>query len=105
MRSKRQLHHFPGDAAYAFFHVEYHAPSMRRILLIAIPVAVLGGVFLAARTIDLMALADMTGQRSVGGKSFWGDSTPQDGPPPGFAFLGRTELSEDPPGMRILSRR
>jgi fermentation-respiration switch protein FrsA (DUF1100 family) len=62
----------------------------------------LAGAFYGARVVDRMAVAYLTGQRRVAGEGFWGEPVPEDGPVPGYAFLGFTRASEDPPGMRLL---
>jgi dipeptidyl aminopeptidase/acylaminoacyl peptidase len=49
-----------------------------------------------------MALSYLTGQRRIPGRDFFGQPVKSDGPVPGFAFLGRTTPSEDPPGIRVL---
>jgi len=52
-----------------------------------------------------MAVSYMTGQRRVVGEGFWGEAIPGDGPVPGYAFLGFTRPSDDPPGLRITRPR
>ena len=49
-----------------------------------------------------MAVNYLTGQRRVAGEGFWGEQIPAAGPVPGYAFLGFTRPSEDPPGLRIM---
>ena len=55
-----------------------------------------------AYTLDRMALSYLTGQRRVPGRDFFGTPVRDGGPVPGFAFLGRTQRSESPEGLRIL---
>jgi len=82
--------------------VRYHAPSMRKVLVLVLTLVLAIGFFFGARTIDRMALAYTTGQRRVAGEGLWGEEIPNDGPVPGYAFLGFTRRSEDPPGIRIV---
>ncbi|HXV60615.1 MAG TPA: CocE/NonD family hydrolase, partial [Vicinamibacteria bacterium] len=70
-------------------------------LLAVLGAALLAGAIFAARTVDRLALAYLTGQRRVAGQDFSGDNLPLDGPVPGYAFLGITRPSEEPPGMVI----
>ena len=74
---------------------------MKKLLLALVAVVVGGGIFFGVRTVDRMAVSYMTGQRRVVGEGFWGESVPNDGPVPGYAFLGFTRPSEDPSGLRI----
>ena len=75
---------------------------MKKLLLAIAAVIVGGGLFFAVRTVDRMAVSYMTGQRRVAGEGFFGETIPVDGPVPGYAFLGFTRPSEDPPGLRIV---
>jgi len=75
---------------------------MKKVLLWALAVLVAAGALFGARTIDRLAVGYMTGQRRVAGEGFWGESVPDDGPVPGYAFLGFTRPSDDPPGFRIM---
>ncbi len=63
--------------------------------------ALLSALFFGARAVDRMAISYLTGQRRVAGEGFWGEAVPKDGPVPGYAFLGFTRPSTDPPGMRL----
>jgi fermentation-respiration switch protein FrsA (DUF1100 family) len=80
----------------------YHPSPMKRALLILFAAALLGGAVFGARAVDRMAVSYLTGQRRVAGEGFWGESIPEEGPVPGYAFLGFTRPSEDPPGMRLV---
>jgi fermentation-respiration switch protein FrsA (DUF1100 family) len=51
--------------------------------------------------VDRIALFYLTGQRRIPGRDFWGEPVRSDGPTPGFAFLGRTEPSENLPGVKV----
>jgi hypothetical protein len=51
--------------------------------------------------VDRIALSYLTGQRRTAGRDFWGEPVRSDGPTPGFAFLGRTEPSENIPGVKV----
>jgi fermentation-respiration switch protein FrsA (DUF1100 family) len=64
--------------------------------------ALLAGAVYGARAVDRMAVSYLTGQRRVVGEGFWGEPVAEDGPVPGYAFLGFTRPSEDPPGMRLV---
>ena len=55
-----------------------------------------------AYTLDRMALSYLTGQRRVPGRDFFGATVRDGGPVPGFAFLGWTQRSENPEGVKIL---
>ena len=61
-------------------------------------VAAVGGAYM----VDRLAVGYMTGQRRVAGEGFFGETIPPDGPVPGYAFLGFSRPSEDPPGFRIV---
>ncbi len=78
---------------------------MKKLAFALVFLALLGGAFFGARTVDRMALAYITGQRRVPGQDFFGDPVKAGGPVPGFAFLGFTRPSDDPPGMRIVRAR
>lgn len=52
--------------------------------------------------VDRVSLTYLTGQRRVPGHDFWGGEVRSGGSVPGFAFLGRTEPSENLPGVKIL---
>lgn len=78
---------------------------MKKLVLLLLVLTLLAGAFLAARSTDRMALAYITGQRRVPGQDFFGDPVPDAGPVPGFAFLGFTRPSDDPPGMSIVRAR
>jgi hypothetical protein len=75
---------------------------MKKALLVLVALALLAGAFFGARTVDRMAIAYLTGQRRVAGEGFWGEAIPDTGPVPGYAFLGFTRPSDDPPGMRLV---
>ncbi len=75
---------------------------LKKLVFGALALAVLTGAFVGARAVDRMALAYLTGQRRVAGEGFWGEAVPQEGPVPGYAFLGFTRPSSDPPGMRLV---
>lgn len=75
---------------------------MKKLLLAIVAIVVAAGLYFGARTVDRMAVAYMTGQRRVVGEGFWGEAIPKDGPVPGYAFLGFTRPSEDPPGLVIM---
>ena len=55
----------------------------------------------ASYFVDRMALGYLTGQRRIPGRDFAGGAVRAGGAAPGFAFLGPTEPSEDPPGVRV----
>ena len=75
---------------------------MKKLFLAVVAIVIGGGVYFGARTVDRMAVNYVTGQRRVAGEGFWGEPIPEDGPVPGYAFLGFTRPSEDPPGLRIM---
>lgn len=74
---------------------------MRRWVKAFLILVLLAGIFFAGRFVDTMALSYLTGQRRVAGQGFWGDDVRQDGPVPGYAFLGFSRPSEDPRGLRL----
>jgi fermentation-respiration switch protein FrsA (DUF1100 family) len=76
--------------------------TLKKLLYLAIALAVLAGAFYVGRAVDRMAVAYLTGQRRVAGEGFWGEKVPDGGPVPGYAFLGFTRPSSDPPGMRLV---
>lgn len=78
---------------------------MKKLVLFVVILGLLGGAFIGVRTVDRMALAYITGQRRVPGEDFFGDAVSDNGPVPGFVFLGFTRPSDDPPGMRIVRLR
>lgn len=73
----------------------------RRILLLSAAALLLGGLGAGAWFIDQMALSFLTGQRRAPGQDWFGNSIREDGPMPGYAFLGFSEPSHQPPGFRI----
>lgn len=75
---------------------------MKKAILALLGVSLLAGTFFLARSVDRMAVAYLTGQRRVPGEGLWGESIPDGGPVPGYAFLGFTRPSDDPPGMRLV---
>ena len=75
---------------------------MKKLFLAVVAIVIGGGVYFGARAVDRMAVNYVTGQRRVAGEGFWGEQIPEDGPVPGYAFLGFTRPSEDPPGLRIM---
>ena len=75
---------------------------MKKLLLAFVAIVFGAGLFLGARAVDRMAVSYLTGQRRVAGEGFWGEEIPAAGPVPGYAFLGFTRPSEDPPGLRIM---
>lgn len=75
---------------------------MKKALLILGLLGVVAGAFFGARTVDRMAVGYLTGQRRVVGQDFYGDIIPDDGPVPGYAFLGLTRPSDEPAGMRVV---
>jgi hypothetical protein len=80
----------------------YHPLPMKRALIILFVAGLAGVAVWGARAVDRMAVSYLTGQRRVAGEGFWGEAIPDDGPIPGYAFLGFTRPSEDPPGMRLV---
>ena len=75
---------------------------MKKIIYgLSILVLLTGGYF-GVRAVDRMAVSYLTGQRRVAGEGFWGEAVPKEGPVPGYAFLGFTRPSSDPPGMRLV---
>jgi fermentation-respiration switch protein FrsA (DUF1100 family) len=75
---------------------------MKKAVLVLLALALVAGTFFGVRLVDRMAVAYLTGQRRVAGEGFWGEAIPDDGPVPGYAFLGFTRPSDDPPGMRLV---
>jgi hypothetical protein len=75
---------------------------MSKLLYGALALVLLGALVLGAVTIDRMAVAYLTGQRRVAGEGFWGEAIPNEGPVPGYAFLGFTSPSVEPEGMRLV---
>ncbi len=75
---------------------------LKKLVYGLLVLALLAGAFVGARAVDRMAIGYLTGQRRVAGEGFWGEGVPKDGPVPGYAFLGFTRPSEDPPGMRLV---
>lgn len=65
-------------------------------------VALLG---LGIYSIDRMALSYLKGQRRVPGRDYWGEPVRTGGTVPGFAFLGRLDLSENIPGLKVVRPR
>ena len=80
----------------------YHADDMKKALVWTLVVLVVAAVVASAMFVDRLAVGYMTGQRRVVGEGFWGESIPDGGPVPGYAFLGFTRTSEEPPGFTIL---
>ncbi len=75
---------------------------MKKIAVLFVVVALGAGIVSGALFVDRMAVNYITGQRRVAGEGFWGEGVPNDGPVPGYAFLGFTRPSEEPPGLRIM---
>ncbi|MGH9320086.1 MAG: CocE/NonD family hydrolase [Vicinamibacteria bacterium] len=75
---------------------------LRKLLYVIAILAVLAGLVAFARRVDGMALAYLTGQRRIAGEGFWGEEISNEGPVPGYAFLGFTRPSTDPPGMEVV---
>ncbi len=75
---------------------------MKKLLGLVLLVAVVGGGIWGARVVDRMALRYLTGARRVPGRDFWRGDVQRGGPVPGFAFLGFSRPSEEPPGVRMV---
>ena len=73
----------------------------RRWVWRLLAVLLVGLLGFAAYAVDRMALSYLTGQRRVPGEDFFGTPVREGGPVPGFAFLGWTQRSENPAGVRI----
>ncbi len=65
-------------------------------------VLLLGGVVAAGWILDGMALTYLTGQRRIPGESFFGDSLPQGGRVPGYAWLGPSRPSPAGEGFELI---
>ena len=75
---------------------------MKKVLFLVFGSVLLAGILFSMWTVDRIAVAYMTGQRRVPGKGVFGEDLPIGGPVPGYAFLGFTRASNDPPGLRII---
>ena len=74
--------------------------SRRRRLVVSAVVLALVPVLFGIRLLDRMALAYTTGlRRSPDSPGFGGVMPPQDGPPPGVAFIGFSQPAEDAEGF------
>ena len=75
---------------------------MKKIVVAFLVLALGAGVVFGALFVDRMAVNYITGQRRVAGEGFWDEGIANDGPVPGYAFLGFTRSSEEPRGLRIM---
>ena len=74
---------------------------MKKIISLVLLLTAGAGILFSARVVDRMAVAYLSGQRRVVGEGSWGEKLPDDGPVPGYLFLGFTRPSENPKGMTI----
>ena len=75
---------------------------MKKILSLVVGLALLAGAFVGARTLDRMALGYLKGPRGVAWEGQLREELEKSGPVPGWAFLGFSRPSEDPPGLRVV---
>ena len=75
---------------------------MKKIVVLFLVLALGAAIVFGALFVDRMAVNYITGQRRIAGEGFWGEGIANDGPVPGYAFLGFTRPSEEPPGFRIM---
>jgi uncharacterized protein len=78
---------------------------MKKLVFWLATLALVAGAVFGARAVDRMALAYLTGARRMPGEDFFGSPVSDSGPVPGYAFLGFTHPSENPPGMRLMRAR
>ncbi len=74
---------------------------MKRIISLVLLLTAGAGILFSAHVVDRMAVAYLSGARRVVGEGSWGEKLPDDGPVPGYLFLGFTRPSENPKGMTI----
>ena len=74
---------------------------MKKVASLVLLLAAGAGIVFSVCVVDRMAVAYLTGQRRVVGEGSWGEKLADDGPVPGYLFLGFTRPSENPKGMTI----